>query len=179
MNINSIPSQTIGRLTILSGTVTLSAPTGSQTLTISNGTGNDFVVSSGATVVQDISLENIVLQVSSTADIAGTYQIGGIYNISAGNTITTVTGAIDNRNTITGASPSRLIFNGSTYFHGQNGGNIPSATWNAGSTLDLSGMTTQCPGNMGQNFRTVKFSSNLTAPVVLGHGSNMPRRPFH
>lgn len=111
MTINSIPSQTIGRLSILSGTVTLSASGGAQTLTISNGSGNDFIISSGATLSHDATLENVILAASATADISGTYQIGAIYNISAGSTITTVTGAIDNRSTITGASAAKLIFN--------------------------------------------------------------------
>ena len=83
MTISNIPTQTIGRLSIVTGTVTLSGPAAAQTLTIANGTGNDLIVANGATLIQDVSLENIALAASGSADISGTYGINATYNISA------------------------------------------------------------------------------------------------
>ena len=94
MTITNIPTQTIGRLSILTGSVTLSGPTLAQTLTIANGTGNDFVIANGATMIQASSLENILLSAAGAADISGTYRIDGNYSIGAANTVTTAAAAI-------------------------------------------------------------------------------------
>ncbi|HRF17872.1 MAG TPA: hypothetical protein PK977_06880, partial [Chitinophagaceae bacterium] len=52
--ITNVPTQTIGRLVIANNTsVTLSGGGGSQTLTIANGTGNDFIIESGSTLIQN------------------------------------------------------------------------------------------------------------------------------
>ena len=73
MTLTNIPTQTIGRLSLLSGTVNRSGPAAAQTLTIANGAGNDFIVANGAILIQDATLENIVLAASANADISGTY----------------------------------------------------------------------------------------------------------
>ena len=88
--------------------------------------------------------------------------------LARANTVTTVTGSLDNRGTITGATAAKLIFNAGTYLHGQNGGTVPLAAWNTGSQLHLNGMTTAYPANMNQNFRSVVFNGNLTADVIMG-----------
>ncbi len=42
--------------------------------------------------------------------------------------------------------------NGSTYQHARDGGTIPTAAWNAGSTCSMTGITGGVPGNSNQNF---------------------------
>ena len=52
--VNNIPTQTIGQLFIQDNrSMTFSAPTGSSTLTLSGGTGTDFLVESGCSMVFD------------------------------------------------------------------------------------------------------------------------------
>lgn len=41
---------------------------------------------------------------------------------------------------------------GSVYDHARNGGSVPTATWDEGSTARLSGITSDAPGNRGQDY---------------------------
>ncbi|MBX2893183.1 MAG: hypothetical protein KF734_19890 [Saprospiraceae bacterium] len=167
--ITDVPTQTIGRLEITGTTsVTLSAGGGSQTLTIGNGTGDDLIVSSGTSLTIASSLENVVLAASATADISGTYTNNSIYNTSAASTVTTVTGTFSNASTITGATAAKLVFaSGGTYQHTQNGGTVPTATWDANSNCNITGMTTTYPSGMGQTFGNVAFAgTNLNVVMT-------------
>ncbi|MBK9391782.1 MAG: hypothetical protein IPN68_16925 [Bacteroidetes bacterium] len=47
---------------------------------------------------------------------------------------------------------SLLVQNGGTLQYNRNGGNIPTATWNSGSTVLISGFTNSEPGGLGQSF---------------------------
>ena len=49
--VTGVPTQTISRLTVSAGTVTFSGGGGAETLTINNGTGTDFTISNGATLI--------------------------------------------------------------------------------------------------------------------------------
>jgi len=152
-SVTNIPTQTIGRLNVSAGTVTFSGQGGTITLTINNSTGGaDLIIANGAALVQNASVDNLVLGNSATADISGTLTENGIYNTDGTTVVTTVsnTGIIDNRNTITCTTASKLMMSsGSRYIHAFNGGNIPDATWNANSTIEFTGITTTLPGNFG------------------------------
>ncbi|MCX6237685.1 MAG: autotransporter-associated beta strand repeat-containing protein, partial [Bacteroidia bacterium] len=79
-----------------------------------------------------------------------TVNAGGQVTVNAGQTLTiangvgtdmTVDGTVVNSGTIT--TTGTLAFDsGSIYQHAQNGGTIPTATWNAGSLLKVTGITT-------------------------------------
>ncbi len=49
--------------------------------------------------------------------------------------------------------------NGSVYQHNQNGGSLPIATWNTGSTLLLTGIAGNSPSNGNQNFHHVIWNN--------------------
>lgn len=164
--ITAVPAQTIGKLSILSGSVTLTGSSGSQTLTIGNTTGTDLEVAEGATLVQDGSLEIMALANSASADISGTFQVSGEFSMTAGSTVTNVTGSLVNTGTIAGATTSKLLITGK-FIHQLNGGTVPSATWNAGSTLELPGITSTYPSNMGQQFRNVVFNGNHSVNILM------------
>jgi hypothetical protein len=164
-SITNIPTnQTVARLTITGNvTVTLSAPGGVQTLTIGGSTGDDLVVSSGSTLIISNTLNNIVLPTNASADISGTYTNNSNYNITA-TSVTTVTGTFNNAGVFTGANnASKLIFSaGGTYVHGQNGGTVPTAAWNATSNCNFTGLDDAFPNGLaGQSFGNVLFASDI------------------
>ncbi len=152
--ITNVPTQTIGRLVIANNTsVTLSGGGGSQTLTISNGTGNDFIIESGSTLVQNNNLENITLSANCSADISGIYEVRATFTTTASGAVTTVQGELQNTSVINSTTTDKLVFkNGSVYRHNRNGGTVPTATWETGSDLIISGVTSSLPGNMSQSF---------------------------
>ena len=159
--ITNVPTQTIGRLMIANNTsVTLSGGGGSQTLTISNGTGNDFIIESGSTFVQNNNLENITLSANCNADISGIYEVRATYTTTASGAVTTVWGELVNTLVINSTTTDKLVFkNGSVYRHNRNGGTVPTATWEAGSDLIISGVTSSLPGNMSQSFDDFEWNN--------------------
>jgi hypothetical protein len=64
--------------------------------------------------------------------------------------------------------------NGSTYIHAANGGSIPIATWQTGSTCTLTGITGLIPANSNQNFYNFNFNGKLmTGNLNLGWNNNV------
>lgn len=63
----------------------------------------------------------------------------------------TITDTIYNQGKLGGGS--NLTFgNGGVYQHAQNGGSIPTATWNTGSSCLITGVTGNAPSNANQNY---------------------------
>ena len=54
-----------------------------------------------------------------------------------------------------------------TYIHNQNGGTIPTATWNAASNCRLTGITNAYPSGAGQTFGHFTFNSPLVTDVEM------------
>ncbi len=100
----------------------------------------------------------IVLRLSATngltASIQGTLSIGNtstsIFDLNTAASVTTITGLLVNANRVDNTSTSRLIFDGGTYQHARNAGTIPLATWNVGSTCEITGCTDNvvAPGDL-------------------------------
>ena len=135
---------TADQLTIDAGGILVINST--RTLTINNGTGTDFTI-------------------NGTLNNSGTLsQNGALVN----------NGTLLNSSTITlNAGASMTNGAGSFYQHAQNGGTIPSATWNATSTCNITGVTGTMPTNINQNYgnltwnctgqtATFAFNSNLS-----------------
>ena len=79
--------------------------------------------------------------------------IGTLTIADGAGTDLTVNGTVINIGTITRIGTISFE-SGSTYRHQQNGGTIPTATWNANSTCLITGITSTIPSGMGQTFRT-------------------------
>jgi hypothetical protein len=168
--ITNVPSQTIGRLTITGTTnVTLQGAGGPpQTLTIGGLTGDDLVVETGRTLNIASNLENVALATNSSANIAGTYVNNSNYNTNNAGTTTTVSGSFTNSATVTGITAAKFTVSSTgIYNHDLDGGTIPTATWSAGSTLRIIGMTDNYPGGMTQSFSNVTFESDLNSNVEM------------
>ena len=159
--ITNVPNQNIGRITLQNNANT-TLNSGGTTLNIINNTGTDLVLNTGSTLTLGASV-NITLATPATATISGTLQIGGgrTYTTSGANSVTTVTatGIINNSGTIT-AGATKLFFNsGSAYNHTQNGGAIPTATWDPNSNCNITGIVGNSPSGLGQDFGNFSWNS--------------------
>ena len=105
-----------------------------------------------------------------------TIEAGGKLVIDAGDTLNiedgtgtdlTVSDSLVNMGTITLDTLATVSFeSGSVYKHDEDGGDIPTATWVAGSTCLITGATGHAPGNANQDFYNFTWdcpaqSSNL------------------
>ena len=145
-----------------------------RVFTLGGNAGIDFTISSGASLV--LTNVDITLAVNAAADISGSLTINagrtftaggagatvniagtvtniGTYNASTTSAVTNVTGMFNNNGSISNSSTARLNFSSDgTYQHSQNGGTIPTATWNVKSTCLITGMAGTTPGGLTQAF---------------------------
>ncbi len=157
-------------LTIDLGSVVTVVGVSAITLTIGGNPDVDFVVSGGGSSFTLGANINLTLAANSSANVSGDLFIltGRIYNTDAALAVTSVFGTINNQGTITSTSASKLLFqSGCAYVHNQNGGNIPTATWNVNSFCNITGLTTTHPTNGNQAFGNLTYncsgmSTNLT-----------------
>lgn len=183
VNISIGNSYTIRSLRVNNNaSVLFTANGGNRTITLGN-TGNEIEAGSsltlrggsgggGRTMTLAFSGSNRTFSIAGSLVLTNV-QGGGILNLQ--NSITTVTGLLKNETSsngtngqITNSSTTRLIFetNG-TYEHNINGGTIPTATWDANSNCNLTGLTGSYPSNMGQNFGNVNFQLNTGSDIVF------------
>ena len=154
-------------LTISAGSVVLVGT--NMTFTIGGVAGTDFTIALGATLT--MTNASITLANNAAADITGSLVVGGgrTYNTNGTGVVSTVTGSINNSSTVTCTTAAKLLMqSGSTYTHSQNGGTIPTATWNTNSTCNISGMTSTFPSAFGQTFGNMTFSSTPTGTITFG-----------
>jgi hypothetical protein len=105
-----------------------------------------------------------------------TVNAGGTLTINAGQTFTiangtgtdlSINGTLNNSGVIT--TTGTLEFNNaSTYNHSQNGGNIPTATWNTGATCEITGIVNTSPSGLNQSFYDFEWNcSSQNTPIQL------------
>jgi hypothetical protein len=162
---STLPTASIAynSLTISQGTVILAGTT--RTFTLGGNAGTDFTIASGATLTA--TNVNIALASNATASIAGTYNnpSGITFNTDGTSVVTTVTGYLANNGTVTCTTASKLLFqSGATYEHAQNSGTIPTATWDAKSTCNITGITGTAPSGLTQSFGN--FTWNCTGQTA-------------
>jgi hypothetical protein len=83
------------------------------------------------------------IQISHAVQLSGFTASVDDLSIQVGGSLTVNNGGIlNNLNLMTGATASNLIFNNnSEYQHNQNGGTVPTASWNSGSVCRITGIT--------------------------------------
>ncbi len=131
---------------------------------------NDAIdILAGHTVTVDSNFPVDQLTIASTAQV--TVSSGTTWTVADGTgTDLTVNGTVANAGTIT-MTGSGAFAAGSTYQHSQNGGVIPTETWNSTSTVLVTGVTTTAPTGLGQTFGNFTWnSSGQTADVTLAGG---------
>jgi|GEM_PF-1228972 len=102
--------------------------------------------------------------------------VNGLLTITGNHTLTpnnaTINGTVQVQGTaaLVAGSGSITFNNGSTYNHFRDGGIIPIATWNAGSLLEVTGITTalvKLPQNIGGNVEWNCPSQNVSGDIYL------------
>ncbi|WP_336516278.1 T9SS type A sorting domain-containing protein [Pollutibacter soli] len=165
INISGNTNVTFQKTGATAATITLASA-----LSVANGS---TLTLTGATGGANL---NLAFSGTSTNTIAGTLNLNqGSATLTSGintaNSTTTVTGFI-NRNglntTITSTAATLIFGNGGTYVHNINGGTIPTATWNIGSTASVTGITNTFPtAGATQNFYNLNIQSTLTAAAAI------------
>ncbi len=173
-SINNVPTLTLGSLRILGGSNVVFNPLtgGDRTLTISAGSNTTprLVIEAGSSLtLQGVGTNDMEINLTRSgggggflrADISGTLVLGNrsIIDWNNGSTIATVSGAIENiAGTIETTATSLVFANGSIYSHQRDGSTIPTATWNAASTCEVTGVTTTMPTGFNQSFGNLTWN---------------------
>lgn len=181
----NVPAQTIARLTINNGNVTLqSAAAATLTITDNNTTAyNDLIVSAATSLTLGSSV-SITLSANTTANISGTLTVnsGNTYNTDNAGAITTINGTLYNSGTATCTAATRMIVNnGGAYIHNINGGTIPTATWNFNSSCIVTGITSvQNMNGHGQTYSKFIWdcAGQTNTHFVLGENINKTSGPY-
>jgi hypothetical protein len=105
-------------------------------------------------------------------DSGGTMTVNGARTLTINNSTSDpdliVNGTLVNSGTITLSSSTMSVGSTGTYRHAQNGGTIPTATWDVASTVEVTGVTTTAPSGVGQSFGNFTWNStSQTATVSL------------
>lgn len=133
---------------------------------------NVITISNGhtVTVTANVSVDQVVIENGGTVNVNG----GRTVTINNGTGTDLVNnGTINNTGTINLSASATLMHDSNgIYAHTQNGGSIPTATWNENSTCELKGITNNMPSNLGQNFGI--FTWNSTGQNAnLGFNTNL------
>lgn len=156
VSVTNVITQTVGQILVTNNTnISLLSSAASQTLSIGGANAvNNFVIENGS-----------VLQISSTganqlgiAFITGTSQFGDIsgnliinantafsnsFNTTFSSTITIVSATgkiINNGGIVTGAVTRLQFLSGSEYQHNMDAGIVPTASWDAASLVNITGI---------------------------------------
>lgn len=161
-------------LTIDLGSVVTVVGVSNITLTIGGNPDVDFVVSGGGSSFTLGANINLTLAANASANISGDFFIlaGRTYNTDASLAVTSVFGTINNQGTITSTSAGKLLFqSGCAYVHNQNGGNLPTATWDINSFCNITGLTTTHPTGGNQAFGNLTYNcAGMTTNLIMTNG---------
>lgn len=145
------PSNASGAIAILSGhTVTVTANVAIDQTTVQSG----GILTLNSLITLTISSNASGLTISSGA----IFNNNGIVSYAGiGTKIVSVSGIVNNTGTFPGSNASRLLFNAGSIYNHQfaDGGTVPTAAWNATSTVNIVGYTTgnsASPLNLAQTF---------------------------
>ena len=144
-----VPTSASTSITIQSGhTVSVSSSVGGDAMTINSGGAVN--INSGGT----LTISN-----GSGTDLT----ISGTLNVNAG-------GTLYNQGSISSTVSTLLINSGATYQHAQDGGSIPTATWNSNSTCLVTGAVSNTISGLSQSFGNFTWNSTGQAFVDDGYG---------
>lgn len=152
-----------GQLTVNSGV----------TLTLANGVGTDLIIDGLLTNNGSLTLQGVTSTV-----VNGTLTNTGVLTMNTANTSLTINGVFTQSGSgaVTNNNNGPISFSsGSTYNHSRNGGVVPTATWDAASLCNVTGVTATEPTGLGQVFG--QFTWNCTgqtanlSPNMAGFGA--------
>lgn len=191
ITVTAVPTQTIRQLLVSGNTdVSLQAAT-TNTLSINGPTlTNNLSIAAGSTLQLGTGTGTLGLTMITTAsqrgDISGTLAINTNSTFTSSGVATNLFtvasgGAITNNNgTVTATTTTLTFASGSTYNHARNGGAIPTPTWSAGSTCNVTGITTTNPTGLGGAFSNLTWNNagqtstgQITAALTINGNLNI------
>jgi hypothetical protein len=169
LTVTNVPTQSIGKLQVTSSTnITLKPVTGSnKTLTVRTASNDAIFIEAGSVLtvmgIDDVTDYRLTLTTLNTAGLEA--NIYGTLRVAKDNDQIGAPGVFSKG----GAAATITFQNGSTYEHGRNAGNIPTATWINGSTCLITGITAGTPGALTQSFWDFTWNcSGQTGNISLG-----------
>jgi hypothetical protein len=97
--------------------------------------------------------------------VNGTFNVNNTTTLASGSS--TILNSAWNTNTTALSSLGNLVANSfAVYTHNVNGGTIPTATWNAATTVIISGITNTAPTGLSQNFYDVEWNCPAQSTAV-------------
>ncbi|OOG78224.1 hypothetical protein B0E43_02120 [Algoriphagus sp. A40] len=168
LTVTGVPSQTFGRLLITNNSqITLITAINNHNINIGNVNGSDLQVDTGSrlTLASTSNRIRITLSTNATGLINGELVLGSTGNINlsnAGNNIL-INGKFTNLGgSFSSIGTGELTFGpNSEYHHARNGTNIPLASWNASSTIRVTGITTTNTTGFNQAFGNVILNNQF------------------
>ena len=153
--LTSIVSDAGSSVIVDSGAVTIGGTFEIGNATMAHFLGNSVIQGSGVVTLD--SSTTVTVRAGDTLTIATK---GNVYGALVDS------GAIVTSDTLT-------FYAGSIYTHATNGGSVPTAIWNAGSTCELTGITGKAPSNGNQDFYNVIWNCpNQSSNLNLGWNGN-------
>ena len=180
--VTDVPGGSIRGLQVIdNSTVTLVA-TANIVIDISGPGGTDnLLVETGSALLLNAGGNSLALGLSrSTAPgqsqglVNGTIVVGAnsTLELNNNNTGSIIYGRIENTGGTVIGTNARLRFeSGAVYSHEMDAGVVPTATWAAGSRLDLVGTSTTLPTGMNQQFQDIELA--FSPAVNLGLAGNL------
>lgn len=145
---------TVGQLQVIGNQSLVLSAGAVFTLSVGNNyAGVDFLVGTGSALTVGTN-SNLTLLGNNTATIDGELiiNIGRTFTTNAAGAVSTVNGTISNSGTVTGTAAGLIFAAGGNYNHNQNGGVIPTATWNVASNVNILGIIDAAPTGIAQTF---------------------------
>ncbi len=175
VTVTALPlTQTIRQLLVTNNTTVALSSASTTTLSIAGpGATNNLVVASGSTLILgNTGLVNLtfITTASQRGDISGALQVG---NSTFTTTFLTTAPGVTVAGSLTTLAATSVVTSianglnfaaGGTYNHQRDGGNIPTATWNAASNLNITGITVTMPTFVASTFGN--FTWNNTSQTV-------------
>lgn len=140
------------------------------TLTLGTVPGDDLYVLGSLTIGSNV---DITLASNANGKIDGTFNIGSgrNYNTDGAGVVTSAFGTISNAGTITSSVSKLLMQTGCAYIHSQNGGTVPTATWDVNSFCVITGLTTTHPAGGNQAFGNLTYDcAGMSTNLIMANG---------
>jgi len=146
--ITNVPTQAVGQIQITNNATVTFQTSASNIITTSY-----LNVSSGSTLNLNSSFPiGVTLAAGGIGNISGTFNLSNTNATytTTGNTTVNARAVVNNAGTISGGTATTLKFDASSvYNHTRDGGVIPTGTYNAASTINVTGITGTTPSYSG------------------------------
>jgi len=147
--VGELKTETIARMSIVSGTSIRFTAVSTANLSIAGGSGDDLIVDPGCGLTLG-SQAYMTMLGGTSALLYGHLQVEENCVLSMQNSgcTATVGGIVSNRGIILGSSTGTNFISGCVYRHLQDGGSVPRGVWDASSSCEIIGVVSTVPRNI-------------------------------